>query len=254
MRGTFKTALAALVALGIAVPPAAATSRIKDLAEYRGRPAEPADRLRPRRRPQRHRRHAQQHAFHQAIAASDAGTARRQHPRPADPHRQRRRRDGDRQPAAVRHAGHPHRRHRLGHGRRQEPAGRHAAGDPAARRRRQRLRGRAGLARHRRVPSRRVEAAKITRGVPTVGRLPNGAIIEREIEFSLNTLGQLRLALRNADFTTAKRIAVAINDYMGAPVAEPLDPVDSAAHAAEEISRERRRDAHRHRAVAGRAG
>ena len=57
-----------------------------------------------------------------------------------------------------------------------------------------------------------------------VGRLPNGAIIEREIEFALNTVGQLRLALRNADFTTAKRIAVAINDYIGAPVAEPLDP------------------------------
>jgi len=68
------------------------------------------------------------------------------------------------------------------------------------------------------------QAAKITQGVPTVGRLPNGAIIEREIEFSLSSLGQLRLALRNADFTTAKRIAIAINDYMGTPVAEPLDP------------------------------
>jgi flagellar P-ring protein FlgI len=68
------------------------------------------------------------------------------------------------------------------------------------------------------------EAAKITRGVPTVGRLTNGAIVEREIEFSLATLGKLRLALRNADFTTAKRIAIAINDYMGTPVAEPLDP------------------------------
>jgi len=68
------------------------------------------------------------------------------------------------------------------------------------------------------------EAAKVTRGVPTVGRLPNGAIIEREIEFSLASLSHLRLSLRNADFTTAKRIAIAINDYIGAPVAEPLDP------------------------------
>jgi flagellar P-ring protein precursor FlgI len=68
------------------------------------------------------------------------------------------------------------------------------------------------------------EAAKVTRGVPTVGRLPNGAIIERELEFSLATLGSLRLSLRNADFTTAKRIAIAINDYIGQPVAEPLDP------------------------------
>ena len=68
------------------------------------------------------------------------------------------------------------------------------------------------------------QAASITRGVPTVGRLPNGAIIEREIEFALNSVGQLRLALRNADFTTAKRIAVAVNDYVGTPIAEPLDP------------------------------
>jgi len=68
------------------------------------------------------------------------------------------------------------------------------------------------------------QAAKVTRNVPTVGLLPNGAIIEREIEFSLANLGQLRLALRNPDFTTAKRIAVAINDYIGKPVAQPLDP------------------------------
>src|SRR6185437_11792997 len=58
----------------------------------------------------------------------------------------------------------------------------------------------------------------------TVGRIVNGAIIEREIEFALNRLPQIRLALRNADFTTAKRIASAINDYIGSPIAEPLDP------------------------------
>jgi flagellar P-ring protein precursor FlgI len=68
------------------------------------------------------------------------------------------------------------------------------------------------------------EAAKIVRGVPTVGRIANGAIIEREIEFALNRLPNVRLALRNADFTTAKRIAAAINDYLGVKTAEPLDP------------------------------
>jgi flagellar P-ring protein precursor FlgI len=67
------------------------------------------------------------------------------------------------------------------------------------------------------------EAAKIVRGVPTVGRIANGAIIEREIDFQLNRLNQVRLALRNADFTTAKRIAAAINDYIGQATAEPLD-------------------------------
>jgi flagellar P-ring protein FlgI len=68
------------------------------------------------------------------------------------------------------------------------------------------------------------DAAKITRGVPTVGRIANGAIIEREIEFALNRMGHVRLALRNPDFTTAKRIAAAINDFLGGAIAEPVDP------------------------------
>ena len=68
------------------------------------------------------------------------------------------------------------------------------------------------------------DAAKITRGVPTVGRIANGAIVEREIDFALNRLSQLRLALRNPDFTTSKRIASAINDFIGGSLAEPLDP------------------------------
>ena len=68
------------------------------------------------------------------------------------------------------------------------------------------------------------DAAKIMRGVPTVGRIANGALIEREIDFNLNKQNQLRMALRNPDFTTAKRIAAAVNDFIGSPTAEPLDP------------------------------
>jgi flagellar P-ring protein precursor FlgI len=68
------------------------------------------------------------------------------------------------------------------------------------------------------------DSASVVRGVPTVGRVSNGAIIERELEFALNKLSQVRLALRNSDFTTAKRIATAINYFMGAPTAEPIDP------------------------------
>src|SRR5262249_37819463 len=68
------------------------------------------------------------------------------------------------------------------------------------------------------------DAARVTRGGPTVGRIPNGALPEREVEFALNRLNQVRLALRNADFPTAKRIAAAVNDFMGGPIAEPLDP------------------------------
>ena len=68
------------------------------------------------------------------------------------------------------------------------------------------------------------EAAKVTRGVPTNGRIANGALVEREIEFALNRLPNVRLALRNGDFTTAKRIAAAVNDFLGAKTAEPVDP------------------------------
>jgi flagellar P-ring protein precursor FlgI len=67
------------------------------------------------------------------------------------------------------------------------------------------------------------DAAKIIRGVPTVGRISNGAVVEREIDFALNRMTTVRLSLRNPDLTTAKRIAGAINDFMGAPVAELVD-------------------------------
>jgi flagellar P-ring protein precursor FlgI len=68
------------------------------------------------------------------------------------------------------------------------------------------------------------DAAKVTRGVPTVGRIANGALIEREIEFKLNTQRTVRLALRNPDLTTSRRIAAVINDFMGTDTAEPTDP------------------------------
>jgi flagellar P-ring protein precursor FlgI len=67
------------------------------------------------------------------------------------------------------------------------------------------------------------DAAKIVRGVPTVGRISNGGIVEREIDFAINRMSNIRLALRNPDLTTAKRIAGAINDFLGAAAAEPVD-------------------------------
>jgi flagellar P-ring protein precursor FlgI len=67
-------------------------------------------------------------------------------------------------------------------------------------------------------------AASVTKGVPTNGRIANGALVEREIEFALNRMPNVRLALRNGDFTTAKRIAAAVNDFLGTKTAEPIDP------------------------------
>ena len=68
------------------------------------------------------------------------------------------------------------------------------------------------------------DAASVTRGVPTAGRIANGAIVEREIGFDLNAQKSLRLSLRNPDLTTASRIASAVNAYMGGGVAEATDP------------------------------
>lgn len=68
------------------------------------------------------------------------------------------------------------------------------------------------------------DGATITKGVPTSGRIPNGAIVEKEINFKLNDLQKIKLSLRNPDFTTARRTAESINAFVGSLVAFPMDP------------------------------
>ncbi|WP_112320546.1 flagellar basal body P-ring protein FlgI [Oceanibium sediminis] len=67
------------------------------------------------------------------------------------------------------------------------------------------------------------EAATVTEGVPTAGQIPSGARIEREIDFALNDLREMRLALRAPDFTTAARIEDAINLRMPGRIARMID-------------------------------
>ncbi|HHK75166.1 MAG TPA: flagellar basal body P-ring protein FlgI [Rhizobiales bacterium] len=67
-------------------------------------------------------------------------------------------------------------------------------------------------------------AASITRGVPTVGRIANGALVEREVKFNLAKMRSLRLSLRNPDLTTARRVSVAINTFLGVRASMALDP------------------------------
>lgn len=68
------------------------------------------------------------------------------------------------------------------------------------------------------------DAETVTRGVPTAARIPAGAVIEREVQFALDDMRQVRLALRNPDFTTAQRVATAINDRLGPATARAIDP------------------------------
>lgn len=63
------------------------------------------------------------------------------------------------------------------------------------------------------------QGAQVTQNIPTAARIPAGAIVEREIAFHLEDLSEIRLALRNPDFTTARRIAQAINGYSAATIA-----------------------------------
>lgn len=69
----------------------------------------------------------------------------------------------------------------------------------------------------------RGEAAQVVQGVPTSGSIPGGARVEREVEFELSSLNQVRLALREADFTTALRIERVVNDHFGRSVAVMQD-------------------------------
>lgn len=67
------------------------------------------------------------------------------------------------------------------------------------------------------------QAAQVVQGVPTSGTIPGGARIEREVAFDLASLSRIRLALRQADFTTALRIEHAINAHFGRAVAAMQD-------------------------------
>ncbi len=68
------------------------------------------------------------------------------------------------------------------------------------------------------------QAGSVTKGVPTSGRIANGAIVEREIGFQMAAMHTVKISLRNPDFTTARRIADAVNRFLNQPAAQPLDP------------------------------
>ena len=68
------------------------------------------------------------------------------------------------------------------------------------------------------------DAGSVTRGVPTAGRIANGAIVEKETGFKMASLTTMKLALHNPDMTTATRIAKAVNAYLGGNSALAIDP------------------------------
>lgn len=64
----------------------------------------------------------------------------------------------------------------------------------------------------------------VSKGVPTTGFVAGGATIEKEVPFEFNSLGTVKLALKNPDVSTAGRIAEAINTEFKSAMAQVKDP------------------------------
>lgn len=63
----------------------------------------------------------------------------------------------------------------------------------------------------------------VSKNHPTVGIISDGAIVEREVLFEFNSMENLELSLHNSDFSTAARVAAAINQNLGPTVARATD-------------------------------
>ena len=68
------------------------------------------------------------------------------------------------------------------------------------------------------------ETTTVTKGVPTTGIVVGGGIVERETKFALNTLKEIKLALKNPDMSTAHSVADVINTELGPEVSKATDP------------------------------
>ena len=67
------------------------------------------------------------------------------------------------------------------------------------------------------------DGSKVVVNTPTVGRIANGASVEREVRSSFNNGDTITFNLNRSDFTTAKRMADVINGLVGPDTARPLD-------------------------------
>jgi flagellar P-ring protein precursor FlgI len=80
------------------------------------------------------------------------------------------------------------------------------------------------------------DGSKITVNVPSVGRIPNGAIIERSIPNSFGHGDSLVLNLDRASFTTARHIIETLNDLLGPDTAQALDATSIRVSAPRDLS------------------
>jgi flagellar P-ring protein precursor FlgI len=79
------------------------------------------------------------------------------------------------------------------------------------------------------------DGSKVTVNVPTSGRVPNGASVERAVPSNFGGGDSLTLSLHTADFTTATRLAERINKELGTDTATAVDSVSVRVRAPADI-------------------
>lgn len=80
------------------------------------------------------------------------------------------------------------------------------------------------------------DGSRITVNVPSVGRIPDGASVEREVKTNFASGQPIMLNLNRADFTTANRVAQSINEMLGPQVAQAQDAVSVSVSAPQDPS------------------
>jgi flagellar P-ring protein precursor FlgI len=80
------------------------------------------------------------------------------------------------------------------------------------------------------------DGSSITVNVPSVGSIPNGATVERVVNSPFNNGDFITFNLNHSDFTTANRLASAINETIGPGVARAMDAVSIRVSAPKEPS------------------
>ncbi|WP_369812643.1 flagellar basal body P-ring protein FlgI [Alkalimonas collagenimarina] len=81
-----------------------------------------------------------------------------------------------------------------------------------------------------------LDGSRILVNTPTVGRIPNGAMVEQEVPTPFAEGDFITFNLHRSDFTTSRRLAEAINDFIGPETAYSLDASSVRVRAPRDIS------------------
>ncbi|MBX2883447.1 MAG: flagellar basal body P-ring protein FlgI [Granulosicoccus sp.] len=79
------------------------------------------------------------------------------------------------------------------------------------------------------------DGSSVTVNIPSVGRIPNGATVEKSVATNFNTSSKITLNLHKPDFTTAKRVEETINQRLGSSYAQAIDAVSITIDAPDKV-------------------